>query len=392
MNFKLNKLNTDKLNWDKLNWDEISFLNFTDNKVILFNKYKELLQESKEKIDKIQNNIKWDNAKKITNPYELIHIKNKNYNNSISKYKPVSRSFFKLIEISNKFNIIINKNINIGCLAEAPGGFIESLYYKYNNNINIYGISIYPNKYTVPNWKKLHKKNNTNNTNNIKLDYGNLYNLDVINKYILYFNNKKAELVTADGGFDFSKNFNNQELDSHHIIFNEIIISILILKKGGNFICKIFDIFNLMTVQIIYLLNELFQEVNIYKPNTSRVANSEKYLVCIGFNGLTNNIKKNCFRLLYEIKKCIKINNNIILNINIPNNFIHLIDIYNKKFTNNQILFLNNTLDIINNKYNKNNIYNLKKKQIKNAIKWCSENKIPINKYSSYLRQFDNLN
>lgn len=369
-----------------LNWNKISISNIKSNKIVLFDKYKSILQKSKEQIDKIQNTIDWDNAKKITNPHELIYIKNKNYNNSISNYKPVSRSFFKLIEINTKFKIInSNEKINIGCLAEAPGGFIEAIYYKYpQNNINIYGISIYPNKYTVPNWNKLYKNIKKKN---IKLDYGNLYKIEVIKKYILQFKNNKASLVTADGGFDFSKNFNNQEIDSHKIIFNEILIAILILKNNGNFVCKIFDIFNIMTVQIIYLLNTLFNKVNIYKPSTSRSANSEKYLVCIGFKGISHNIKNNCFRLFNEIIKCTCKNNNISLNIKVPNDFMHYIDKYNEKFVNNQIVFLNKTLNIIN---KNNNIYinNIKKIQIKNAKEWCNKHKIPINYNSLYITSF----
>ena len=115
---------------------------------------------------------------------------------------------------------------------------------------------------------------------NIHLLYGNIYNLTDIHKYINNFNDRKADLVTSDGGFDFSNNYNNQEIDSHHIIFNEIIISFLILRKGGNFVCKFFDLYNIFTIQMIYILTSMFKETYIYKPKTSRPANSEKYIIC----------------------------------------------------------------------------------------------------------------
>ncbi len=54
-------------------------------------------------------------------------------------------------------------------------------------------------------------------------------------------------------------------------------------KAGGTFILKIFDSFMRHTVDMIYLLSSFYDHVYITKPETSRYANSEKYLVCIGF-------------------------------------------------------------------------------------------------------------
>ena len=45
----------------------------------------------------------WDNIKKITNPYEYIHTNISAGKYSISKIKPLSRAFFKLIEIRSSF-------------------------------------------------------------------------------------------------------------------------------------------------------------------------------------------------------------------------------------------------------------------------------------------------
>ena len=51
-------------------------------------------------------------------------------------------------------------------------------------------------------------------------------------------------------------------------------------KKNGTFILKIFDIFNKTSIDIVYLLSYYYKTVYIVKPNTSRYANSEKYIVC----------------------------------------------------------------------------------------------------------------
>ena len=61
-------------------------------KVISLKKY---LNKIKGLIDK--HIIHWDNTKKFTNPYEFIHTNIPNTKKSISKIKPISRAFFKLI-------------------------------------------------------------------------------------------------------------------------------------------------------------------------------------------------------------------------------------------------------------------------------------------------------
>ena len=95
-----------------------------DNNIISIS-LKKHLSCIKEKIDNYQK--EWDNSKKNVNPYEYIHTIIPGYRHAISKYKPLSRSFFKMIEIANTFNLLENfKDISINTfhLAEGPGGFI----------------------------------------------------------------------------------------------------------------------------------------------------------------------------------------------------------------------------------------------------------------------------
>ena len=50
----------------------------------------------------------WDDIKKLTNPYEYIHTNMPHTKNAISQIKPISRSFFKMIELCNIFRIFNN--------------------------------------------------------------------------------------------------------------------------------------------------------------------------------------------------------------------------------------------------------------------------------------------
>ena len=72
----------------------------------------------------------WDMYKKYTNPYEYIHTIVPDKKTSVSKYKPLSRSFYKFIEICHTFDILPDKDVPLKSfhLAEGPGGFIEAIY------------------------------------------------------------------------------------------------------------------------------------------------------------------------------------------------------------------------------------------------------------------------
>ena len=68
---------------------------------------------------------------------------------------------------------------------------------------------------------------------------GNLYNMCNIYYLVKTLGRQSVDLVTADGGFDFSSDFNNQEDLSLKLIYCKILTAILIQKESGSFILKI---------------------------------------------------------------------------------------------------------------------------------------------------------
>ena len=51
------------------------------------------------------------------------------------------------------------------------------------------------------------------------------------------------DLITADGGFDFSLDFNQQEIIISRLLYAQMTFAILLQRQGGCFILKIFDAF-----------------------------------------------------------------------------------------------------------------------------------------------------
>jgi 23S rRNA U2552 (ribose-2'-O)-methylase RlmE/FtsJ len=329
----------------------------------------------------------WDKYKKFTNPYEYIHTPIPGKNFSICKYIPISRAFYKMIEIIHNFNFLNdNNNIKSFHLAEGPGGFIEAFsYYRNNPNDLYYGITLISNDINVPGWKKsvsFLKKHKNIILDSGKSRTGNLLHKENIEYfYEKYYNT--FDYVTGDAGVDYSYDYNNQEKTSSKLILIQILYAIIIQKQGGNFILKIFDIFNDLTIEYIFLLSCLYEEVYIYKPNTSRIANSEKYIICKKYKSISqNNIK-------YIIDNFSDITNkqlSSILDYNISKLFINKIEEINAIYGQNQIdnismtlniirqyesginiKKLNTTIDVLNN----NNVYK--------CINWCLKYNLPIN-------------
>jgi len=194
------------------------------------------------------------------------------------------------------------------------------------------------------------------------------------------------DLITADGGFDFSLDFNSQEIVSLKLIYAQICYAIAMQKKNGTFILKVFDLFTKPSLDMLFLLSCLYKKVYIVKPNTSRLANSEKYIICKQFK------LESSSSILYEISKTfyyLKNTSNIssILNIDIPYYFINKIEEYNSLFGQTQIENISNTLNLLQN-YRTDKIELLKKTNILKCISWCQKYELPYNNFVASFNQF----
>ena len=334
----------------------------------------QLLNSYKILIDKIPNNT-WDTFKKRSNNYELINSKS-----IIINYTPISRAYYKLWEMLKDFKLLdTNKNLLIIGLAEGPGGFIECINnYRKKNSPNMRDkfvcMTLAPTDNSIPAWKK-----NTDlfTRHNIEIFYGsdgtgNLYHLENILSLQSKIN-KTADFVTCDGGFNFCENYEQQEQVSYQLILCQIITSLNILNKDGTLVIKIFDIFTMFTVKIIYFLTSLFKEVTITKPLTSRPANSEKYLVCQNFIGI-DIVKLNRLNILVKDWYILGTQHKFVSDIftfTVPQDFSDLIYSYNFNIISNQIKNIIKTLVLID--INKTTQITYKKQQHISAINWCKQ-------------------
>jgi 23S rRNA U2552 (ribose-2'-O)-methylase RlmE/FtsJ len=341
------------------------------------------LYNIKEKIT--TNEKQWNIYKKYTNPYEYIHTIVPEKKKSVSKYKPLSRSFFKMVEMINTFHIHFQDPICSFHLAEGPGGFIEALAKLRNcKEDKYYGMTLLDenkNDTNIPAWKKsdiflkanpnVYLENGIDGTGNI---------LSVKNfEYVTEKYPSKMDLITADGGFDFSIDFNQQECAIGKLLFAQVAYALCLQKYKGTFILKIFDCFMQHSIDILYILSSFYEKVYIMKPNTSRYANSEKYIICSGFlynnhAGFYVHILK-CFESMVELQT----NTHRFLNIDISYFFIKKIEEYNAIFGQKQVQNIYYTLSLMETKTKFEKIESLIKMNIEKSMNWCIRYNISYN-------------
>ncbi len=346
----------------------------------------------KSNIDQIGEK-EWDYFKKKSNPFECVTT-----NGGLANYTPISRAYFKMLEIMHVFKPEIQKftePFTTLHLAEGPGGFMECIYNMFVDmnctNFKMYGMTLMKEDKSVPSWKKSNFffQHNTNVESLTGVDgTGDLYNIDNIYDIIEKIP-QKAEIITGDGGFDFSNDFNQQESMSFPLLYCQSLSALLTQKKGGMFILKFFDTYQTKTLQLIYLLNKCYEKLDFIKPYTSRPGNSEKYLVCSGF--LDNISREEIHKLLLDIPRIgSTINNHLQIskyNTTDMKFYKCIHDINNVTFER-QKEFIENTL-----KLNKENGLDeakeeLFKNQIMTSSAWCKLYGVKINYQSKFINSY----
>ncbi|GIL48149.1 hypothetical protein Vafri_4842 [Volvox africanus] len=99
-----------------------------------------------------------------------------------------------------------------------------------------------------------------------------------------------ALMVTADGAVDTSMDPNRQEMITASLHYCEVVAALGLLAVGGNFVWKGFTLYEHPSICSLYLMGCLFDKVLVYKPATSKPANSEVYVVGKGFRGAPQDV------------------------------------------------------------------------------------------------------
>lgn len=219
---------------------------------------------------------KFRNAKTLVNMYEFIgkKVTAKTLTDFNTRFPmKISRAYYKMLEILCTLKLTKDTGpVSALCLCEGPGGFISAILDYYKDNVSsVIGVTL-PESNGVPGFQN-------SETDNVNVVYSDLLKFD----YDCLPANSKFDIVTADGGFEFTDQECIQEQLSSKLVYAEVIWALKYLAPGGSFILKVFSLYSQASFDILRILSKSFARVIISKPKTSRPCNNEKYLLCLGF-------------------------------------------------------------------------------------------------------------
>jgi len=333
----------------------------------------------------------WDDAKKITNPYEYIFLSlQKRMHKSIAAISPLSRSYFKMLEMWDLLAPSLHAEAPFltAHSAEGPGGFLEAIQHRRPGSRMI-AMTLRSTERTIPGWRK--SAAFLSSYPDVLITYGadstgNLYSLDnqaAFEATAATHLGGKAHLYTADGGFDFSADFNAQENTVQRLLVAEALCGLKSLRPGGTMILKLFDTKNQSTLDILWTLSTCFDRTGLVKPHTSRPANSERYWIG---SGLRPDIPDWVTDLLSRLTATDAPAgwNQLFIAPPYPSEWLHQLRTFQCKVEEHQIINIQRTLHIIS-EPNKAEITALLLENIEKSREWCARHRISQNRLYSGL-------
>lgn len=238
----------------------------------------------------------WEYYKKAVNPYEWVYSQKKYacFPDSVCPIRPLSRSYFKMVEILSLSGFFdgLPSLFRTAHVCEGPGGFIEAIYDEARKRgvtpVTTVAMTLRSRNPHVPSWKKaaLFLKRHRA----VEIVYGEDGTGDILkpeNQQAFVEATEPVDLFTADGGFDVSRDYEKQESLVFPLLLASVRMGLEVVKKGGMFVLKVFDVYHPATADLLYFLSCHFEQWALYKPGMSRPCNPEHYFIGRGFVGCT---------------------------------------------------------------------------------------------------------
>jgi hypothetical protein len=297
-----------------------------------------------------------------------------------------STSLFKMLELwdgaelGKEIDVLVKKDGGLisAHAAEGPGGFIESLHNSYKGNVKYsQGMTLRSTTRNIPGWRKTSHFLNKHPTINItygKDGTGDLLNIENIDNFVEHYGDKKAHIYTADGGFDFSSDFNAQEETILPLLTAEFYLGLKCIQRGGVIVVKIFDTTLRPTLELIWLVTRSFREWSIIKPRTSRGGNAERYLIGKGFIGLDDDTDKFFRKIIMHKAPSIK----SFLKTKPDKEWVQVMLAIQEAVAKQEIMIIQQTLALIQ-KPNIKEINAYIEQNVERSIQWCKDHNETIN-------------
>jgi 23S rRNA (uridine2552-2'-O)-methyltransferase len=190
--------------------------------------------------------------------------KHEHYYKQAQKTGYRARSAFKLLQINNKFNVIKNNNVVID-LGAAPGGWSQVAKKIVGENGTVVGIDL----------------SSIKAIDGIVFLRGDMTQDESITRLREIIGDKQVDVVISDMSPNISGNYGVDQARSVFLCEQALKTANILLKKNGNFICKIFEGEDLK--DFIKKTEAIFKTVRQFNPPASRKTSSEVYIIAKSF-------------------------------------------------------------------------------------------------------------
>jgi len=175
-----------------------------------------------------------------------------------------ARSAFKLIQIQKRFSILRTEDIVID-LGAAPGGWSQVAKDIVGEKGTVVGIDLSPIKPII----------------GITFLQGDMTEDTSVQEIINIVGEKKADVVLSDMSPDISGTYSVDHARSIFLNEQALTTAELVLKPGGNFVCKVFSGEDLEG--FVKKVITKFRSVKRFAPDASRKSSSEIYIIAKSF-------------------------------------------------------------------------------------------------------------
>lgn len=135
------------------------------------------------------------------------------------------------------------------------------------------------------------------------------------------------------------------------------------LEKGGSLIIKVKELIHAPSINLLYTLSNVFEEVYIYRPELSYISRGERYIVCKNYR--QSSVK-------YELS-----NDYLTLDMNLPTDYIFTLNVINRILMQEEYIVRNKMRNFINSQnYFGDEYHNQLALQQNNTDNWLANNLI----------------
>lgn len=175
-----------------------------------------------------------------------------------------SRAAFKLLEINKKFNFLKNCRVAVD-LCAAPGGWSQILMQEMPVTRKIIGVDLD----RIP------------SLGDCKFFQGDITTMDCRRDLVGLLDNHKVDVFVHDGAPNFGNDKEKDVFVQNDLVLSAMKLATEFLEENGIFVTKVFR--SEKFIKIVNLMRELFDQVNVTKPMSSRDESAEIFVIGRGF-------------------------------------------------------------------------------------------------------------